>query len=174
MPTENTDALTHFTITFEDGSTKTIKAAPWKALDDIEILQTTILESIGESDGHLGTVLKPSNRKFWDAAEKIAKLTPIVGEEEKGFDPRSIEDPDILCKLFITAKPNYSKTTGGLIPEEGGLLVPSVIARMNGLNFRQLLLTAMTRTQEQPQPQKKKPSKTSSTKSKVQETQEPT
>lgn len=175
MPTENAEDLTHFTITFEDESTKIIKPVSWKTLDDLEILQSVILESVGECDGHLGTLLKPSNRKFWDAAEKMANLIPIVGETDRGFDPRQIEDSDLLCKLFVTADPRFSKVSGGLVPGEGGLLTPGIIARMNGLNFRQLLLTAIETVQNQEQQTKtKKRSKTSSTKSKAQETQEPT
>jgi hypothetical protein len=141
MPSEKLS----FVVTFEDGSRDIVKPVSWKNLDDVEALQTEVLKiAVGEFDGHLGSAFKVSNTAFWDLICTLGNLMPLVGKTEVGFDPRKIDDILHLTEIFITAEPILSETTGSLVPSSGNTLTPSLISRINSLNFQKLLKEALT------------------------------
>lgn len=128
-----------FVIEYEDGSKDIVKPVSWKYLDDVQILQYQILEVSAQCGGSPGDLFNPTNKDFWEPAKKMASLMPIVGKEEKGFDIDKIEDCETLIDIFITTTKERDPETGFIIPGNEGVLLPSLISRINGINFLRLL-----------------------------------
>jgi hypothetical protein len=139
-----------FEIHYDDGTVDVGKPSSWKNLEDIEILQSQILKLFVEEDTAMGSLVKPSNKQFWDCVKKMAALVPIVGKEEIGFDPDRIDSMDELCRIFITTQ-EPDPDTSMRFPSKGTALPPSEIARVNCLNFQRLLREGV----ENPSPKKK-------------------
>lgn len=138
-----------FVVTYEDGSKDMVKPVSWKALEDLQLLQYNILENAAKCGGSVGDILNPSNKDFWNSATKLAKLLPVVGNEEKGIDLDKIEDMDLLVKIFITNTTYRDPESGFIAPDpKDSTLRPSEISRINGLNFFKLLMKIQTEIQE--------------------------
>lgn len=129
-----------FVVTYEDGSKDIVKPVSWKNLDDVQILQYNILEASANCGGSPGDLFKRSHTEFWEPARKLAALMPVVGKEEKGINVDKIEDCEQLIDIFITATKDRDEATGYIIPGPEGVLKPSAISRINGINFLKLLM----------------------------------
>lgn len=151
METESSN----FLITYEDGTTDIVKPVSWKYLDEVEALQLEILKVAYDVTFSLSNLFRPSNTRFWDNARKLAGILPIVGKEEKGFDPERIDSMDELCRIFVSTS-RYRKAETGSVWNNSELLEPSEICRIHHLNFINLLLTAEKSLQEQKEEPKTK------------------
>ena len=129
-----------FVVNYEDGSKDVVKPVSWKKLDDIQILQYQLLQAGSSAGGSIGDILNPNNKDFWEPATKLAKLLPVVGNEEKGINLDRIENCEHLIEIFITATKDRDPETGFIIPGSEGILLPSLISRVNGINFLALLM----------------------------------
>lgn len=141
-----------FIVQYEDGSKVIVKPVSWKSLQDVQILQYNILENTANNGGSPGDLLNPDNNDFWDSAKALAKLMPVVGQEEKGIDLDRIEDMDEILKIFVTNS-TYRDPESGFIqpgPDEN-TLKPSEISRINGINFFKLLIKIQTELQKERQ-----------------------
>lgn len=131
--------LKTFSIIYVDGSRVTVKPVSWKALNDVQILQYEILTASANSGGSPGELLNPENKDFWEPARKLAALMPVVGQPEPGIDVDLIEDVDQLIKIFVTTSEARDPENGFIMPGEEGYLLPSLISKVNGINFLKLL-----------------------------------
>lgn len=128
-----------FTVQYEDDTKDIIKPVSWRSLDDVQILQYEILEACRKSDGSIGDLLNPKNTDFWDPATKLAALMPTVGSSSQGIKIDKIEDCELLIDIFVTTTKTRDPETGFISPGES-VLLPSLISRINGVNFLRLLL----------------------------------
>lgn len=157
-----------FLVNYEDGTSDIIKPVSWKFLDEVEALQLEILKAAYEVNFSLSNLFRPKNVKFWDNAKKLANLLPVVGQDEKGFDPERIDSMDELCRIFVSTS-EYRKPETGSVWNSGELLEPSEICRIHHLNFIDLLLTvekqiqAQSQTQEEAKPKATRTKKASTT-----------
>lgn len=130
-----------FIVNYEDGTSDIIKPVSWKYLDDVESLQLEVLKAAYDANFSLSALFRPSNIKFWDNAKKLASILPVVGKDEKGFDPEKIDSMDELCRIFVSTS-EYRKVETGSVWNNNELLPPSEICRIHHLNFINLLLKA--------------------------------
>ncbi len=138
-----------FIVKFNDGSKEVIKPVPWKDLDDVQILQYQILQATANAGGSPGDILNPKNKDFWNPAKKLAKLMPVVGSEEKGIDLNKIDDCETLLEIFVTTTSNRDPETGFITPPtDKSNLEPSLISRINGINFIRLLIQVAQESQK--------------------------
>lgn len=128
-----------FKVTYEDQTTDIIKPCSWKQLEDVEILCFEILQEAYRVNFSLGSLFKPSNKNFWENAKKLAALLPVVGKQEKGFDPERIDSMDELCRIFVSASEHRHELTGSVWGKDD-TLKPSEICRIHQINFFELLL----------------------------------
>ena len=142
-----------FIVNYEDGTSDIIKPVSWKYLDEVESLQLEILKAAYDVTFSLSSLFRPSNVKFWDNAKKLASILPVIGKDEKGFDPEKIDSMDELCRIFVSTS-EYRKPETGSVWNNDQLLDPSEICRIHHLNFINLLLTAekQIQTQEETKP----------------------
>jgi len=146
--TEKLGIQTH-TITYADGSSEIIKPVTWKYLSDVQILQYQIISNTAENQGSLCDILNTENKGFWDPAKKLAALMPIVGSDKKGIDLEKIEEVGDLVDLFITTTQHRDPETGFIAPAPGeGYIKPSIISRLNGINFIRLLMEVLQKNNE--------------------------
>lgn len=136
---DNQLGLKTFSIAYADGSRVTVKPVSWKALNDVQILQYEILTASANSGGSPGELLNPENKDFWEPARKLAAIMPVVGHKEPGIDVDLIEDVDQLIKIFVTTSETRDPENGFIMPGEEGYLLPSLISKVNGINFLKLL-----------------------------------
>ena len=137
-----------FIVNYEDGTSDIIKPVSWKYLDEVESLQLEILKAAYDVTFSLSSLFRPSNVKFWDNAKKLASILPVIGKDEKGFDPEKIDSMDELCRIFVSTS-EYRKPETGSVWNNDQLLDPSEICRIHHLNFINLLLTAEKQIQTQ-------------------------
>lgn len=137
-----------FLVNYEDGTSDIIKPVSWRYLDEVEALQLEILKAAYDVTFSLSNLFRPSNVKFWDNAKKLASILPVIGKDEKGFDPERIDSMDELCRIFISTS-TYRKAETGSVWNNDQLLDPSEICRIHHLNFINLLLTAERSLQEE-------------------------
>lgn len=128
-----------FSVTYEDESTDLVKPVSWKKLEDIKILQYQILQNSASLGGCVGDLLSSSNKDFWEPANRLSKLMPVVGKDS-GIQLDKIEDPDEIIEIFVTSTTHRDEETGYITPGTEGFLLPSRISRVNGLNFLGLLM----------------------------------
>lgn len=144
-----------FLVNYEDGTSDIIKPVSWRYLDEVEALQLEILKAAYDVTFSLSNLFRPSNVKFWDNAKKLASILPVIGKDEKGFDPERIDSMDELCRIFVSTS-TYRKAETGSVWNNDQLLDPSEICRIHHLNFINLLLTAekqlQTNQEEQTKP----------------------
>lgn len=108
--------------------TITIKPVKRKDLSDLVEANRIIVENFLRYNGGIGTALTDDN--VWVAMEKIAKITPVLGQEEIGFDINLIENEyEILSKLFFTL--NETEET----LDSNKNIKPSIISTLNYLDF---------------------------------------
>lgn len=121
--------------------TITIKPVKRKDLADLVEINKTIIESFLKYNGGIGSALADDN--VWIAMEKIAKLCPVLGQEEIGFDLSLIEgDYEVLSKLFFTV----SELEEALDPTK--TIKPSIISTLNYLDFTGEMGKALKRLRE--------------------------
>lgn len=133
--------LNTFTVSYQDGREVICKPVPWAKLDDLTILLEQIAEEVIEKDGFIGDLIRPSNSKFWNAAHSIAGMTPLVGSGEF-LDLNLVEGIDDIIRILVTMEPNRHESTGGLYSGDKGW-IPGEIARINSINFQNLLAKSL-------------------------------
>lgn len=153
-----------FLVNYDDGTSDIIKPVSWKYLDEVEALQLEILKAAYDVTFSLSNLFRPSNVKFWDNAKKLASILPVIGKDDKGFDPERIESMDELCRIFVSTS-EYRKPETGSVWNNDQLLDPSEICRIHHLNFINLLLTAEKQIQA-PQEEQTKPQTQTKTRTK--------
>ena len=158
-----------FKVTYSDGETVLVKPASWKSLEDIELLTKNLIKQMVDKDAHFGSLLKGSNTEFWGDVTKLASLLPVVGVEENGIDVDRIEDIDQIVRIFLTTSPGRDPKTGGLFLKAEESMEPSLVCRVNSLNFQVILSEVMDLLRNPPKKKRKKAQ--SSTKSNQPETQ---
>lgn len=108
--------------------TISIKPVKRKDLSDLVEANKTIIESFLKYNGGIGSALADDN--VWIAMDKIAKLCPVIGKEDLGFDLELIDnDYGLLSKLFFTQ--NEQEET----LDSSKQIKPSVISTLNYLDF---------------------------------------
>lgn len=138
-----------FVVEYEDGTKDIVKPVSWRKLDDVQILQYSILEESARCGGSPGDLFNPENKGFWEPARKLAALMPVVGNEAPGIAVDKIEDCETLIDIFITSSKSRDPDTGFIIPGSEGVLLPSSISRVNGINFLRLLVKMQTEMKTQ-------------------------
>ena len=138
-----------FVVTYEDSTKEIVKPVSWKFLDDVQILQYSILEASAATGGSIAELLNHKNSDFWEPATKLAALMPIVGKDEKGINLDKIEDCEELIRIFVTTTTHRDQDTGLISPGPEGFLLPSEISKINGVNFLRLLTRIQQKIQEQ-------------------------
>lgn len=149
-----------FIVTYSDESSEIVKPVSWKILEDVEELQYQLIQTFYYNDLYIGSTIRKKNVDFWDNAKKLAAIMPIVGKEDPGFNPENIDDPDMLCRIFLTA--SLEKNKMGQIEATKNPLLPSDISKINNINFSQLLRTMIQNVEiheaaKAKQEQKRKP-----------------
>lgn len=130
-----------FDIKYSSGEVVTVKPVPWAKLDDVCILQQNIIKCLLDSEGAVGSLLRPSNTEVWGYIKKLAALLPVVGVNEPGIDLNQIEELDEVVRIFVTLTEDYNEY-GLLSPPTGEPLRPSLIGDIHSLNFYSLMLQA--------------------------------
>ncbi len=123
---------------------KIIKPVTWKQLDDLTEYQKIILEEFLVSNGALGTLLRPSNKRFWSSVEKICEMLRTENDVKLNID--LIEDTLDIQKLFITANEEVDLVEGYTIPIDNRYK-PSYISVIHGLDFYQILRESIQKLQ---------------------------
>lgn len=108
--------------------TITIKPVKRKYLADLIEANKVVIEALLKYNGGVGTALSDDN--VWIAMTKVAKLCPVLGKDEFGFNLELIEDDyETLSQLFFT-RTEYDNTI-----DFSKDVKPSVIATLNHLDF---------------------------------------
>lgn len=132
-----------FSVTYSTGEVVIVKSSSFRDLEEIEILEKEILKCFVTADACPGDLLKLSNKGFWGHVEKLAKLLPIVGQDEKGLNLDLIEDADDILRIFVTSTSRRDPETGSIILGAEESLGVSEVCRINGLNFSRILKTVL-------------------------------
>lgn len=125
---------------------KIIRPVTWKQLDNLIEYQKVILEEFLIARGALGTLLRPSNKRFWSSVEKICEMLETENKEKLNID--LIEDSLEIQKLFITANEEVDLVEGWTIPSENRYK-PSFVSVIHGLDFYQILSETIQKLQPQ-------------------------
>lgn len=141
--------MKNFDIQYADGRVVTVKPISWKYLDDLTVLTQKLVVALGKVNGAVGKLLSSSNVEAWDYLKKIAAIVPVVGNKEPGIDLNQIEDMWDIVRIFITTTENTNEV-GWVMAEEDQNLAPSLLAKLNSLDFYSILLSAL---EEMSQPQ---------------------
>lgn len=147
MPSKTSDNVNQldsktFRVTYATGEELIVKRVPWSDLDEVTALQTQLLECLDETNGFIGDLFSPKNKKFWDALRKLASLMPVVGQEETGIDLDRVAEVEDIIRIFVTRTSDYHEDYGAISPKDGETLLPSEVSRINGLNFFRMLKQA--------------------------------
>ena len=137
-----------FTVPYKDGREVICKPVTWAKLDDLTLLLEQIAREVIDKDGFIGDLLRPSNTKFWDAANSIAAMTPLVGADSKTLDLNQIDDVEDIVRIFITTEITRHESTGGIISGGDKGWIPGEIARINSVNFQNLLAKSLNLPQQ--------------------------
>lgn len=133
----------YFTVTFPDGSTKTIgrfKRSDRKVVTELLDQLMTIFVGQGFATGEV-----ICRDDAWSIMNDIAALLPVHGTDVKGIDLELIEDNDeLLADIFLTT----SRSKDGRIWTDGDNgWEPSHICRVNNLNYNGKLLDGYNASQ---------------------------
>ncbi len=131
--------MKNFDIDYTDGRKITVKAVSWKHLDDLTVLTQKLVASLGKVNGAIGKLLSKQNKEVWDYLEKVAAMLPVVGNKDLGIDLDLIDDPWEIIKIFFTTTETVNED-GWLSAEGEEMLAPSLLAKINALDFYSILL----------------------------------
>ena len=132
----------------------TVRPAPIRCksggIKDVIKLQETLIRHFVEHDGRLASLI--TDNAVWSAMDKLAKMLPVVGLEEKGFDIEPLAERGDIAQLGrIFFSENIADDLTRERDADGNIVnSPSLIAKIHDINFSATLF-AMIREREEAQ-----------------------